>query len=346
MISGSDVLSRKTEQELRSCGIDCNIIDRWPDRWARRLWHSRIPFRQRIFKYTIGMSGCRKFIRRLEPGDVAWILESMLPFDLNCSFEKAVLQKGCGYIFHTKDDYITLSDSVLANQQKIRVSLADLIMVPTPNLRDRLLEYFPDKAVDVFEEPVDTERFITFNADSTDYNERPIVVWAGSPNSLKYLPHITKALKKVYLEKPFVFRVISGNIKPKIEFDFPWQWLPYDFEKEEQLLKGARIGLAALEDTPSTRCKGTYKVKVYMAAGIPVLASPIGYHQELVRHGKTGYMVDGEQEWVETLLMLLKNVELASEMGVAARAEAVQRFSHKQLMPVWAESLRRHFPHL
>jgi glycosyltransferase involved in cell wall biosynthesis len=111
-------------------------------------------------------------------------------------------------------------------------------------------------------------------------------------------------------------------------------------------MSGAWAGLSPLADSTYARCKGTFKVKVYMAAGLPSVASSVGYHRELIRHGETGYLATSEEDWVEALLALLRDPARARRVGEAARADAVARFSHRQLMPIWAQKLRQHFPSL
>lgn len=128
-----------------------------------------------------------------------------------------------------------------------------------------------------------------------------------------------------------------------LAFSIPWKWVPYDASKEAEYAAGAVAGLAPLENTVYNSCKGNYKVKTYMALGVPIVASLVGYNQRLIRHGETGFLVKSESEWEEALRTLIADPVLAAKIGAAARADAVKRYSYSALMPVWAEALRMVF---
>jgi glycosyltransferase involved in cell wall biosynthesis len=66
-----------------------------------------------------------------------------------------------------------------------------------------------------------------------------------------------------------------------------------------------------------------------MAGRVPVIASDVPVHRELIEHGHTGFLspVGSRAGLARHTLRLLENDELAREIGRAASAEVVQRFS-------------------
>jgi glycosyltransferase involved in cell wall biosynthesis len=86
------------------------------------------------------------------------------------------------------------------------------------------------------------------------------------------------------------------------------------------------IGIMPLPDTPYTRAKAGFKLLQYMAAGIPVVASPIGVNSELVRRSEAGFLADGPIEWESALRTLAGDVDLRREMGRSGRA-FVERYT-------------------
>lgn len=62
-----------------------------------------------------------------------------------------------------------------------------------------------------------------------------------------------------------------------------------------------------------------------MAAGLPMVVSPLAAHTELVKHGETGFVVHSAQEFREAILNL-DNLAANVEMGKAAREKAKQQF--------------------
>ena len=55
-----------------------------------------------------------------------------------------------------------------------------------------------------------------------------------------------------------------------------------------------------------------------MAAGVPVIASRIPAHEDLIRHGETGWLVDSQEELVDALLQA-QTASIAADVGSNAR---------------------------
>lgn len=79
-----------------------------------------------------------------------------------------------------------------------------------------------------------------------------------------------------------------------------------------------------------------------MAAGLPVLASETGGIPEVIRHGKTGWLIPpgDARQIVEGLLYLSQNPEAAAALGRLARQEAEARYSIERMIHGTAEILR------
>jgi len=94
---------------------------------------------------------------------------------------------------------------------------------------------------------------------------------------------------------------------------------------KEQLAKASFVALPTREDNcPMVVLEG-------MATGVPVLASKVGGVPDLIDEGKTGLFCDPQRPetfraGVETLI---SNRELAAQLAVNARAEALRRFHPK-----------------
>ena len=88
---------------------------------------------------------------------------------------------------------------------------------------------------------------------------------------------------------------------------------------EAEDIAAADIGIAWVPDDPWSRGKCGLKVLQYMAAGLPVIANPVGVHTEMVEHGITGFLTGSESEWVEAVRVLAGDPQLRRKMGLAAR---------------------------
>lgn len=78
------------------------------------------------------------------------------------------------------------------------------------------------------------------------------------------------------------------------------------------------------------------KIFEYMAASLPVVATDIGDIASIVRHNKTGLLVDDEDNLFQALMQLRLSPEMAREMGQNGRQLAVEQYS-------WARRLEQIF---
>jgi glycosyltransferase involved in cell wall biosynthesis len=71
-----------------------------------------------------------------------------------------------------------------------------------------------------------------------------------------------------------------------------------------------------------------------MAAGLPPVVTSVGGNPEVVEHGRSGFLVDSEDHEgaARSILDLLGNPELRSEMGRRAQSVVEQRFSSERMI--------------
>ncbi len=74
-----------------------------------------------------------------------------------------------------------------------------------------------------------------------------------------------------------------------------------------------------MPDDDWSRGKCGLKLLQYMAAGLPVVANPVGVHREMVRDGETGFLADSVDDWSEALVRL-RDPGLRARMGAAGRS--------------------------
>jgi len=125
---------------------------------------------------------------------------------------------------------------------------------------------------------------------------------------------------------------------PNIELRMICDWFPklsgvrvtpqaWSSHTEAQELADADIGISWLPEHPWSLGKCGLKVLQYMAAGLPVVANPIGIHRQLVQHGRTGYLASTPEQWADAILRLSSSPELRAAMGRAGREHVAEHFS-------------------
>src|SRR6266702_1893979 len=81
----------------------------------------------------------------------------------------------------------------------------------------------------------------------------------------------------------------------------------------------ADVGISWVPDDLWSRGKCGLKVLQYQAAGLPVVANPVGVHPEMIRSGVDGFLASTPDDWVEAIRRLADDPDLRRWMGQNAR---------------------------
>jgi len=156
------------------------------------------------------------------------------------------------------------------------------------------------------------------------------VVWIGSSSTRKYLEDALPALRLAASHIPGL------RLKIIADFDldapgFPTLAVPWCAETEVAELASSHVGIAPMRDDDWSRGKCALKVLQYMAAGLPVVSSPVGVNREAVVDGESGFLVNDDAAWVDALSALSNDGDLIVRMGRVGR-ERVERFYAKDVV--------------
>ena len=110
---------------------------------------------------------------------------------------------------------------------------------------------------------------------------------------------------------------------------------------EAEEIADADIGLSWLPDDTWSLGKCGLKVLQYMAAGLPVVANPVGMNREMVIHGETGFLASTREEWATAVTRLARDPQLRQQMGAAGRQFVERHYSVQRWAPVFAELIDR-----
>jgi hypothetical protein len=117
---------------------------------------------------------------------------------------------------------------------------------------------------------------------------------------------------------------------------FPLPIIPvsWDEQTEGREIAAGHIGISWIPDDLWSRGKCGLKVLQYQAAGLPVVANPVGTHREMIRDGQTGYLATTAEEWAVALARLVADPSLRLALGRAARRQVEASYS----VSAWAET--------
>jgi glycosyltransferase involved in cell wall biosynthesis len=172
-----------------------------------------------------------------------------------------------------------------------------------------------------------------------EHRERPVVTigWMGSRTTSRYLKRVLPAVERLNRDGLRARLVaVGGGRLPAA------RWLeqrPWSLEREAADLAEFDVGVLPLPDNPWTQGKCGYKALQYFAAGIPVIASPVGVNARLVGTSR-GRLADSDDAWYRALEDLLSDAAARRQMGEAGRRFVEAQYSYERWAPELAAMFR------
>lgn len=152
------------------------------------------------------------------------------------------------------------------------------------------------------------------------------LVWIGSSSTLQGLERMQPLLETLGRDNPRLrLKLISDRFLRLRHL--PVLPCPWSEAREGDELAAADIGVSWVPDDLWSRGKCGLKVLQYMAAGLPVVANPVGVQAEMVQHGATGFLAETPAQWMEAVRRLAHDPELRRRMGRAGRARLESTYS-------------------
>jgi glycosyltransferase involved in cell wall biosynthesis len=162
----------------------------------------------------------------------------------------------------------------------------------------------------------------------------PTLVWIGSRSTLTYVEEFMPAIAAGGAVK----LLVVADAAPRNSL-VPLEHIPWSAATEAAALCRGDIGIAPTPSNQWTQGKCGFKIVQYMAAGLPVIASPVGANAELVIEGVTGFLPPRPEDWTKAISTLATSVELRQRMGAAGRERAQNEFSLQRAVDFWAKLL-------
>ncbi len=291
---------------------------------------NRASFRQRIGMYlpVLVNAGINSEVAKLPKGffnrktlfkkagsfDIVFLHKKCLNF-----FDAKILTRYAKKIIYDFDDAMMYSPKKPQKQSyahywpfKRTAALANLVIAGNSYLAQMAKKY--NSNVVILPTGLDTEKYKSAGESQKDGKIR--LVWIGSKSTLRYLDEIKEPLEQIGGKyKNAVLRIISdefpdfGNIEV--------EKIKWTLDGESRDLSQCDIGIAPLPDNNFTKGKCGFKVLQYMAAALPVAASPVGVNSDLVRDGTNGFCATTGQQWFESISRLINDAQLRRTMGQA-----------------------------
>lgn len=165
-----------------------------------------------------------------------------------------------------------------------------------------------------------------------------VIGWIGSPTTLKYLHSLLPVFKKLIARYNIEIHIVGGQKGIGLDgYEMVHQWS----EAEEiNLIKNFDIGIMPLENSPWEAGKCGYKLIQYMGCGIPVVGTPVGVNDYIIKHGINGYKATTIEEWFVYLDILITNDSDRIKMGKEGRRLAETEFDISGAFTKWVTLLQ------
>lgn len=170
---------------------------------------------------------------------------------------------------------------------------------------------------------VDTDRFRPPARVPETYR----IGWIGSPSTTPSLKAVSGALIGVQCAE---VRLVGADPAAAPElggFAAPWR-----LDKEVEEVQEFSIGILPQSKDEWTRGKCALKALLYMACGVPCVATPFGAAQDIIEHGRNGLFADTPDEW-RSAFESLRDPGYRARLGEAARSTIETRFSLRKAAP-------------
>ena len=228
------------------------------------------------------------------------------------------------------------------NSTKIMVT-HDYLKNTLPQFCHHKVSYLPQSDGDISNE--DISRYKTYR--EFEYSKSINILWVGTGSSLPSLSYIVESLDKAarllkYQYGKKLTLIVVCNIPLSYDSSsISIKNIAWTRRGAIEWMSKAHIGIMPLIDNEFNRGKGGFKLIQYLTAGIPVIASNVGWNPNVVGD-KAGILVDDSlntDTWVDAIIKLSTDYDFWVRTSLAAKSHAEQKFSFEKCKKSWEELL-------
>lgn len=260
--------------------------------------------------------------------------------------ELSLLRRRARRLIFDFDDALWLRDSYSpkgfesrnrSHRFRAAVGAADAVFAGNPTLAAEARRHSSADRVTVIPTCVDPAAYPV-----ADHGTHSAVrlVWVGSSSTLQGLERFRDTLDAIGRGAPGIrLKLICDRF---LTFDhLPVDPVRWSAATEAAEIAASDVGIGWVPDDPWSRGKCGLKVLQYQAAGLPVVANPVGVQADFVRDGATGFLAETREQWVEAVRRLAADAGLRRRLGEAGRKQVEERYGVAVGGRLWVEQLDR-----
>lgn len=266
--------------------------------------------------------------RELGHTDIVVLQRKLLP-----AWQLALLRRAARFLVFDFDDAVFLRSSYAArgsySASRARgfaaaVRAADAVVAGNPFLQSQASLWADPQKIHLVRTCLDPRRYPLAEHTRTGGDVR--LGWIGSSSTLRSLETARPLLEGLGRRLPGLsLKIICDRFLELSHVRVLRRRWAQATEAEE--LADTDIGVSWLPEDLWSRGKCSLKLLQYMAAGLPVVANPVGMQAQLVRHGETGFLARTPAEWADAVGRLAADPDLRTRLGQAGRRRVEAEFN-------------------
>lgn len=268
------------------------------------------------------------------------VFPRVMPFFF-ASFYKKILSKS--WIIWDFDDAIQSSREISDGEWRLLSECSDVIVATSSyllNSVESLAKKIRMPTTDGFCDLIDLN--VCQKKRIEKYENSIKLVWVGTHSNLKniieILPELNNAgavLKKQ--NKTIELDVVCNIDAPELYVSYENLKISFSVwtrDVAQNAILNAHIGLMPLPDNVFSKGKGGFKLIQYIASGIPVIASDIGFNKEII-DDSFGFLANKKCDWTFAIVYFGSNLDRWIKAGCFAREKYIEKFSYKENLCLW-----------
>lgn len=212
--------------------------------------------------------------------------------------------------------------------------MADVMIAGNEYLAEHARRYCSN--VHLLPTGLDTKEF--HKTEKTPQNKIRLV-WIGSKTTLAYLSELKAVFEQIGKnDTRVVLRIIADDF-----FDLDYMTVEkhiWSLDTQCSDLLECDIGLAPLPDNRFTRGKCGFKILQYLAAGLPVVASPVGVNGDFIHKSRAGLIAATPEQWKNAIVKMVQDAALRNQLGQNTR-QFVQQYDTAVLAKRFCEIIKK-----
>jgi glycosyltransferase involved in cell wall biosynthesis len=167
-----------------------------------------------------------------------------------------------------------------------------------------------------------------------------VIGWTGTFSNFVHLEMVRPAIERLARERRVEVVVVCDRpFEPAFE-GARTHFVKWRADEEAAQLRAFHVGIMPLLEEAVSYGKCGCKALQYMAAGRPVVASPVGVNADIIRHGENGMIAATQDDWYRAFVQLAESRELRRRLAAAGRETVGHGYSAEDGAAAFAKAVK------